>query len=77
MKIQIKKTRHAAIIPQYMTPGAAGMDLHACLEREIFVVPGARLVVPTAFSRTLEAGAALPKAPRRKRGFIPSLSLNP
>lgn len=22
-------------------------------------------------------GAALPKAPRRKRGFIPSLSLNP
>ena len=24
-----------------------------------------------------DAGAALPKAPRRKRGFIPSLSLNP
>ena len=33
--------------------------------------------VPTAFSRTLETGAALHKAPRRKRGFIPSLSLNP
>ena len=33
--------------------------------------------VPTAFSHTLETGAALHKAPRRKRGFIPSLSLNP
>jgi hypothetical protein len=33
--------------------------------------------VPTAFSRTLEADAALQKAPRRRRGYIPSLSMNP
>ncbi|HWQ89830.1 MAG TPA: dUTP diphosphatase [Desulfitobacteriaceae bacterium] len=37
-------------LPQYETPGAAGVDLRACLEREIVLSPGQSAKVPTGWA---------------------------
>jgi dUTP pyrophosphatase len=37
---EIKLLDPRAIIPQYQTPGAAAMDLHACLPESLTIYPG-------------------------------------
>lgn len=37
-------------LPKYATAGAAGMDLHACIERSLTIAPGARARVPTGIA---------------------------
>ena len=41
-------------LPFYATPGAAAMDLHACMEEDIVLLPGARAMVPLGFCMALE-----------------------
>jgi len=36
--------------PRYATPGSAGLDLAACIEREIVIKPGERAKVPTGLA---------------------------
>lgn len=55
IKVNIKKvnsqnTAPEAKIPFYATPGAAGADLYACMEKEIAVKPGERVRVPTGIA---------------------------
>lgn len=56
--IQIKRLRkeRLATLPQYMTPGASGMDLCASLEKEILLAPGERRLVPTGVSVAIPEG---------------------
>jgi dUTP pyrophosphatase len=42
--------------PSYQTPGSAGADLHADLERPLTLVPGQRALVPTGFAIELPEG---------------------
>lgn len=35
MNIEIKKLKDSAILPEYQTTQAAGMDLHACLDEPV------------------------------------------
>ncbi len=35
--------------PAYETPGAAGMDLRACIDADVVVEPGQRVKIPTGF----------------------------
>ncbi len=58
MKIFFKRLREnpPASIPQYMTPGAAGMDLFACLEKEATLEPGERRLIPTGISVAIPQG---------------------
>jgi dUTP pyrophosphatase len=37
-------------LPAYATPGSAGMDLRACLDAPITLVPGATELIPTGIS---------------------------
>ena len=37
-------------LPDYSTPGSAGMDLRACVEQPLFVQPGETVLVPTGFA---------------------------
>jgi len=37
-------------LPAYATPGSAGMDLRACIERPLTVEPGQRALVPTGIA---------------------------
>ncbi len=39
--------------PYYATPGAAAMDLHACIPEPVEILPGERYIVPTGFAIAL------------------------
>lgn len=56
MNIQITKLREAAILPEYQTSGAAGMDLHACLSEPVTLQPMERKVIPTGFAMAIPEG---------------------
>ena len=42
--------------PQYMTDGAAGMDLYANLESDVLIKPGGRALIPCGFCLSLPRG---------------------
>jgi len=58
MKIYFKRLRKdlCAPLPQYMTPGASGMDLFACLEKEVTLEPGERKIIPTGIAVAIPEG---------------------
>ena len=58
MRIYFKRLRrdHPVPVPQYMTPGASGMDLFASLEREVTLEPGERRLIPTGISVAIPEG---------------------
>ncbi len=37
-------------LPEYATPGSAGLDLRACLETETIINPGETLLIPTGMA---------------------------
>src|SRR5919197_2876722 len=51
-------------LPRYMTPHAAGMDLHADLEEELTLRPGERALVPTGIAIALPEGYEAQIRPR-------------
>jgi len=56
--VQIKrlKRKGATPLPQYMTQGSSGMDLFACLEKEVTLAPGDRKLIPTGISVAIPEG---------------------
>lgn len=48
--LKIKKLNENAVIPKQATKGSAGMDLSACLEKDIIIKPGEISVIPTGIS---------------------------
>ncbi len=48
--LKVKKLRNNAVIPKRATPGSAGMDLYACIDEEIPLVPGKLAVIPTGIA---------------------------
>ena len=46
--------------PFYATPGSAAMDLHACLEQPITLLPGGRTVIPTGIAIALPSATMWP-----------------
>ncbi len=51
-------------LPRYMTPQAAGMDLHAAVERPVTLAPGAIALIPTGFAMALPRGFEAQIRPR-------------
>ena len=56
MNISIKKVKPDAILPQYQTAQAAGMDLHACLDEPLTLAPMERRMIPTGLAIALPVG---------------------
>ena len=60
MKLQIKalseKIGREIPLPYYATEGAAGLDLHACLEEPLTIPVGERAVVPTGLAAAIPEG---------------------
>jgi dUTP pyrophosphatase len=58
MKIYIKRLKkdHPASLPQYMTEGSSGMDLFACLDKEVTLAPGERRLIPTGIFVAIPEG---------------------
>lgn len=65
--IAVKRTRAATDplpLPQYMTPGSAGMDLLADVDEAIEIAPGGRALVPTGIAVELPDGFEAQVRPR-------------
>lgn len=64
--VKILDARLAQSMPAYATPGSAGLDLRACIERAIEVKPGQTELVPTGMAVNLGdaglAGVVLPRS---------------
>jgi dUTP pyrophosphatase len=59
MHVKIKRLRDGAVLPQYMTAAAVGLDLCALLEvpeTEILIAPGKRKLVGTGVAFELPVG---------------------
>lgn len=56
MKIAIKKLDERAVLPEYQTEQAAGMDVVACIDEAITLEPRQRTIVPTGFAIALPVG---------------------
>lgn len=52
MKIDVKilDVRMRDQLPQYATPGAAGLDLRACIDGEVVLNPGETQLIPTGLA---------------------------
>jgi dUTP pyrophosphatase len=55
-RVQIQKLRPDAIVPRYMTAGAAGLDLSAALDAPVELAPGARAAISTGLAIKLPEG---------------------
>jgi len=56
MNIAIKKLHEQAVLPEYQTEQAAGMDVVACIDEAITLEPHQRTIVPTGLAIALPAG---------------------
>lgn len=54
--LRVHKVRADAVLPRYETPGAAGMDLAACLDAPITIAPGEIARIPTGLRIALPPG---------------------
>jgi dUTP pyrophosphatase len=66
VRVAIQRLPHARDLPlpDYATPGSAGMDLRAAVEMGIELDPGARVAVPTGISIALPDGHEAQIRPR-------------
>ncbi|OUM99776.1 MAG: deoxyuridine 5'-triphosphate nucleotidohydrolase [Firmicutes bacterium ZCTH02-B6] len=56
MEVPVRRVSPAAErfpLPSYATAGAAGLDLRACLEEPVTLVPGERRLIPTGIAIAL------------------------
>ncbi|HEY1447712.1 MAG TPA: dUTP diphosphatase [Caulobacteraceae bacterium] len=56
--VRVVRLAHGADLPlpSYESPGAAGMDLRAAVDRPIVLEPGARAAIPTGLTMALPHG---------------------
>ena len=48
--LKILDPRMAEVLPAYATPGSAGLDLRACLDRPLVLEPGRSELIPTGIA---------------------------
>ncbi len=56
MQIKISKLRPSAILPDYQSAHAAGLDIHACLDAPLTLQPMERVMVPTGLAAEVPPG---------------------
>jgi len=50
LQLKIVNQMIADYLPQYKTPGAAGVDLHACIDKLITIKPQDTVLIPTGIA---------------------------
>jgi dUTP pyrophosphatase len=67
--LKILDPRIAGQLPQYATPGSAGLDLRACLDAPVTIEPGTTVLVPTGIAiHVADPGLAAVILPRSGLG---------
>lgn len=74
MKIKIVKADNVTL-PKYMTAGAAGADIYACLKEDIEVKPMERVLVSTGIKMSIPEGYEVQLRPRSGLAFKHGLTL--
>ena len=64
MQIRILKKHPDAVVPQYATAGASGLDLHARIPHDIYLQPGVRFTCPVGIGIELPEGFNAHVCPR-------------
>ena len=64
MQIKILKRHPDAIVPQYATAGASGLDLHARIPHDIYLQPGVRFTCQVGIGIELPEGFEAQVRPR-------------
>ena len=69
IELKVLDPRMAEQLPQYATPGSAGLDLRACIDAPLLLAPGAAELIPTGLAIHLgDAGHAALILPRSGLG---------
>lgn len=55
-RVAIQKLHPAAVVPRYMTEGAAGLDLCAALDAPVTLAPGDRAAISTGLALAIPPG---------------------
>lgn len=58
MEVRVRAVRSDATVPRYMSAGAAGADLTACLPAPVTIAPGESRGLPTGVALEIPAGFA-------------------
>lgn len=66
--MKVAKVRENAVIPQFQTSGAAGVDLHACINQPLLIDPNDCVLIPTGLTFEIPRGFAGAIAPRSGLG---------
>lgn len=66
MKVQVLRLAHAhdLALPAYATEGSAGLDLLAAVDKEVELLPGARMAIPCGIALALPDGFEAQVRPR-------------
>jgi dUTP pyrophosphatase len=67
--VRIQRLRDGAVLPNYMSEGAAGLDLAALVDNEIVIAPGKRALVGTGLAIALPPGHEAQVRPRSGLAF--------
>jgi dUTP pyrophosphatase len=54
--VRFRRLRPGAVVPRYMTDGAAGMDLSSAADDAVSLAPGQRVAVPTGLALEIPRG---------------------
>ncbi|MBV8757527.1 MAG: dUTP diphosphatase [Deltaproteobacteria bacterium] len=55
-RVQFRRLRPDAIVPRYMTAGAAGMDLCAAIDAPVVIAAGERVAISTGLAMAIPEG---------------------
>lgn len=58
INVNIKLLRDGAKVPEYQTPGAAAVDVCACVDTPVVIYPGQTALIPTGFAIECAPGTA-------------------
>lgn len=50
MKINVKRLHPDLVLPEYATNGSAGLDLRACIDKQLTIKPGETHLIPTGLA---------------------------
>ena len=80
IELKIMDPRMKEFMPEYATPGSAGLDLRACIDLPVTLEPGATVLIPTGLAIHIGdpryAAMILPRSGMgHKNGIVLGLSL--
>ncbi len=75
VSVKVRKLNDQAIVPKYMSEGASGCDVMACLASPLEILPGDRAAVPTGLAFEIPEGFEIQVRPRSGLSFKQGLTV--